>query len=81
MKYDFCLQLNVMKFTYQLTTESTAVDDKLLGANPSAEDDAGATADPSCQSGCNIVLANRLVETSYSKKDFRVYFKVSARNY
>ena len=65
----------------QLTTETTNVDDSLIGANPSAEgDDAGAGADPSSQSGCNIVLANRLVETSYSKKDFRVYFKVSAHN-
>ena len=55
------------------------MDDSLIGGNPSAEgEDAGASADPSSQSGCNIVLANRLVETSYSKKDFRVYFKVSA---
>lgn len=67
---------------YQLTTETTNVDDKLLGANPSADgEDAGAGADPSSQSGCNIVLANRLVETSYSKKDFRVYFKVGAHNF
>ena len=56
------------------------MDDKLIGANPSAEEDTGASADPSSQSGCDIVLANRLVETSYSKKDFRVYFKVSAQN-
>jgi len=64
----------------QITTETTNVDDSLIGGNPSAEEDTGASADPSSQSGCNIVLANRLVETSYSKKDFRVYFKVSIQN-
>ena len=62
----------------QITTETTNVDDNLIGANPSADEDTGASADPSSLSGCNVVLANRLVETSYSKKDFRAYFKVSA---
>jgi len=45
------------------------------GSNPSAEggDDEGA--DPSSTSGIDVVLANRLVETSYSKKDYLKYIK------
>lgn len=47
-----------------------------IGANPSAEgggDDEGV--DPSSVSGVNIVLANRLVETSFSKKDYQTHIK------
>ena len=52
--------------------------DKVFGGNASADGadaDEGATA--SSQSGCSIVLANRMVETSFTKKTYQTYIKVS----
>ena len=60
-----------------MTTEKTDINEAAIGANASAEeatDEGGAEA--SVQKGVDIVLANRLVQTAYSKKDFRTYIKV-----
>lgn len=61
-----------------MVTETSDFDDALIGANLSAEGggDEGATA--SSVSGCNIVLANRMVEVAFrDKKDYQKYIKVS----
>lgn len=46
-----------------------------IGANPSAEGGGDEGVDPSSVSGVNIVLANRLVETAFTKKDYQVHIK------
>lgn len=67
-------------FAYELegkmVTETTTVDDSTFGGNASAEgvEDEGADNSTS-QSGCNIVLANRLVEVNFDKKGYQVYIK------
>ena len=59
-----------------MTTESGGIDDALIGGNASAEGGAEALEETSV-SGCNIVLANKLEETSYSaKKDYQLAVKV-----
>jgi len=59
----------------KFVTRSDAVDEKLLGANPSAEE-ASEQADASSTSGINVVVDGRLVETGFgSKKEFTAYFK------
>ena len=59
-----------------MTTETSDFDDSKIGANASAEGtDADEGAEASSQSGCNIVLANRLVETNFDKKGYSVYIK------
>ena len=63
-----------------MTTETTQVSDSMFGGNASTEateEDESADGKIS-QSGCNIVLANRLVETQFAKKDFQTYIKVCA---
>lgn len=56
-------------------TRSDAVDERLLGANPSAEE-AAEQSDASATSGIDVVVDGRLVETGFgSKKDFLAYFK------
>ena len=59
-----------------MVTETTTVDDSTFGGNASAEgvEDEGADNSTS-QSGCNIVLANRLVEVNFDKKGYQVYIK------
>lgn len=59
----------------KFVTRSDAVDEKLLGANPSAEE-ASEQADAASTSGINVVVDGRLVETAFgSKKEFTAYFK------
>ena len=61
----------------QLTTEKAGeIDDSKIGGNASAEGGEEEKAEASSVSGCNIVLANRLVQTSYSKKDYGTHIKV-----
>ena len=60
----------------QRVTESTHVDESMYGGNASAEGGADEGAEDASQSGCNIVLANRLQETTYSKKDYQTHIKV-----
>ena len=59
-----------------MTTEKTEVTDAMIGGNASAEEPTEAAED-SATSGVNIVLANRLVQTTYAKKDYQTYIKVS----
>ena len=59
-----------------MTTETTEVSDAMFGGNASAEGGDDEAADSSTSaSGCNIVLANRLVETNFDKKGYAVYIK------
>lgn len=56
-------------------TRSDKVDDTLLGANPSAEEQEEG-ADESSVSGINVVLDNRLQPTGFgTKKEYMAYFK------
>jgi hypothetical protein len=56
-------------------TESTVVDEKMYGGNASAEGGGDEGADDAAQTGCNIVLANRLQETSFTKKLYQTHIK------
>ena len=47
----------------------------MIGGNASAEGGAEEAEDVS-ESGCNIVLANRLQETGFDKKAFQAFIKV-----
>ena len=61
----------------KMTTETTQVSDSMFGGNASTEateEDESADGKIS-QTGCNIVIANRLVETQFTKKDFQTYIK------
>lgn len=60
-----------------MTSEKTEITDAMIGGNASAEEAAEACEDGST-SGVNIVLANRLQQTTYSKKDYGTYIKVSS---
>ena len=48
----------------------------MIGGNASAEGGEDEGGEDAGQSGCNIVLAHRLVETGFSKKDFKTYIQV-----
>lgn len=61
----------------QLTTETTVVDDCMIGGNASADGGADEAAQDVSSSGCNIVLANRLQEQYYDKAGFKESIKVS----
>lgn len=65
-----------MCFLVQMTSEKTEVSDAMIGGNASVEEAAEANEDSSA-SGVNIVLANRLKQTTYAKKDYGTYIKVS----
>jgi len=56
-------------------TRKDGIDEKLLGANPSAEEQAEQSED-SATTGINVVLDGRLTETSFgTKKEYTAYFK------
>lgn len=60
-----------------MTESATKVDDSMFGGNASAEGGAEEAAeDGPDKSGCNIVLANRLQPTTYTKKDYQTHIKV-----
>ncbi len=61
-----------------MVTESTEVSDAMIGGNASAEggEEEGGASGSAAQSGCNIVVANRLVETSFKKKEYQGHLKV-----
>ena len=48
----------------------------MIGGNASAEGGGDEGGEDVAQSGCNIVIANRLQETSYDKTGFKDYIKV-----
>ncbi|XP_061648635.1 translationally-controlled tumor protein homolog isoform X2 [Phyllopteryx taeniolatus] len=50
------------------------IDETLLGANASLEDQ-GETTDASVESGVNIVLFHKLQQTTFDKKSYLVYIK------
>lgn len=64
----------VYKMTGKQITLKGGVDASLIGSNPSEEDQADEV-DEDSVSGINIVLANRLVEMPYGKKDYTKYIK------
>ena len=60
-------------FVFQQVTYSTNVDDVDIGANASAEDAPEDVDGALSESGIDIILANRLVQTNFTKKDFKLY--------
>ncbi|GAA53077.1 translationally-controlled tumor protein homolog [Clonorchis sinensis] len=54
---------------------SNKVDDSLIGANPSAEE-AGENLDDGVERVIDLVHGNRLCETHFDQKGFKVYLKV-----
>merc|ERR1719233_2591845 len=58
----------------KMTTERTDIDDSMFGGNASAED-GGEAYESEAVSGINIVLAHKLVETNFGKKDYQKYLK------
>jgi len=58
----------------KLTTEKDEVSDSMFGGNASAED-AAESYETEGVSGINVVLAHKLVETSFTKKDYMRYIK------
>ena len=62
-----------------MTTEKTEITDAMIGGNASAEE-ASEACDDGSASGVDIVLANRLQQTAFSKKDYGTYIKVCHKN-
>jgi hypothetical protein len=64
----------ILKVTGKHTTRSTDVDPSLLGANPSAE---GGEEDleSASETGIDVILSHRLVETQFDKKSYQRYIK------
>jgi hypothetical protein len=64
-----------------ITKRGESIDDSLIGGNASAEgagEDEGVS-ESTVQSGVDVVLNNRLVETGFkNKKDYQTYIKVCA---
>jgi len=66
----------ILRVKGKMKTESTTVDDSMIGGNASAEgEDADAGADPTSVSGIDVVLAHRLVDFDIKKKDYMTYIK------
>lgn len=65
----------VIEITGKHTTETTQLDGSKFGANASEEEPCEAGDDPSSVSGVDIVLANRLIETGFVKKDYLTHIK------
>ncbi|XP_064394752.1 translationally-controlled tumor protein-like [Halichondria panicea] len=62
--------------TGKLTTETTDIDDSLIGGNASAEAEPGeGGAESSSKSGINIVFANKLEDVDMTKKEFKTWLK------
>ncbi|XP_059164150.1 translationally-controlled tumor protein homolog [Physella acuta] len=73
--YPIELKDGLYKIKGKYVTRSDKVDDSLLGANPSAEEQEEG-ADENSTSGIDVVLDNRLMPTAFgSKKEFQAYFK------
>ena len=71
-----CLHIYTCTLLSQRVTESTVVDEKMYGGNASAEGGGDEGADDAAQTGCNIVLANRLQQTTFTKKLYQTHIKV-----
>ncbi len=73
--YPIELKDGLYKIKGKYVTRSDKVNDCLLGANPSAEEQEEG-ADENSTSGIDVVLDNRLMPTAFgSKKEFQAYFK------
>lgn len=60
---------------FQTVTEKSEIDDSLIGGNKSAEAVCDEDFDPSVTTGINVVLAHRLVETGFTKKQYQKHIK------
>ncbi|XP_078694749.1 translationally-controlled tumor protein homolog isoform X1 [Branchiostoma floridae x Branchiostoma belcheri] len=58
----------------KITTEKGGIDESAIGGNASAED-AVEGLEESSKTGCNIVIAQRLQETQYTKEQYKIYIK------
>ncbi|MGI4458304.1 translationally-controlled tumor protein, partial [Klebsiella pneumoniae] len=58
----------------KITTEKGGIDESAIGGNASAED-AVEGLEESGTTGCNIVIAQRLQETQFTKAQYKVYIK------
>lgn len=65
----------VIRVTAKYTTETTQLDGANFGSNASEEEPQEGGDDPSSQSGLDVVLANRLIETGFKKKEYIIYIK------
>lgn len=65
----------MFKVKAKYTTETTDIDESKLGANKSEEAPDEGGADPSAVSGINVCLANRLVETGFTKKGYQTHIR------
>lgn len=66
----------IICITGKYTTEKTELDNSKFGANASEENpDEGGGDDPSAVSGIDVVLANRLIETGFKKKEYMLHIK------
>lgn len=64
----------VLEVKGKQVTYKEGVDESLLGANPS-EEGGGEALEEGMVSGVDIVIANRLVETAISKKEYQKHIK------
>jgi len=65
----------IYKVKGKLTTETTDIDDSAIGGNASAEGPGDEGGDACVVSGINICIANRLVQSGFEKKSYKVYIK------
>jgi len=65
----------VIRVKGKYTTEKTELDGANFGANASEEAPDEGGEDPSAVSGIDVVLANRLMETGFKKKDYMIHIK------
>lgn len=65
-----------MFYLLQLTKEETTISESAIGGNKSAEDEGEGDAESAAVHGVNIVIAYRLVETGYTKKQYQTELKV-----
>ncbi|RUS70004.1 hypothetical protein EGW08_022232, partial [Elysia chlorotica] len=66
----------IVQGKYVTRKKGDRVDDSLIGGNASAEEPQDVASEESTESGCNVVLDNRLKPTAFgAKKEYQAYFK------
>ncbi|GFR59607.1 translationally controlled tumor protein [Elysia marginata] len=66
----------IVRGKYVTRKKGDTVDDSLIGGNASAEEPQESGGEESTESGCNVVLDNRLLPTTFgTKKEYTAYFK------
>lgn len=63
-----------------MCTRKEGIDDNLIGANASAEENAEGT-DEAVVSGVDIVINHSLAQTAFDKKSFLLYLKEYVKRY